>query len=317
MSEIIVAENLTRTFGKIIAVDHISLTVKKGEIFGFLGPNGAGKTTTVRLLCGLIRPDDGKASVAGHDVVKEAGKVRSEVGLLPEPEFAGLYERMTPVENLEYFAKLYGVRENEIKGRVKELLDMMELWSRRDDRVATFSRGMRQKVSIARAIINDPQVLFMDEPTTGLDPATAKSFRDWLAKFCKQLSRTVFLCTHNLPEAEVMCDRIAIINQGKVASMGETRQLEDSLWKKRIFTVTLVSGLEKATSAKLAEIDLIENLKVGRNTIRYETAKPNEANPLIVRKISELGGKIVTLQEERKTLEDVYMKIIGQGAGES
>jgi ABC-2 type transport system ATP-binding protein len=313
MTDIIVAESLTRTFGKIIAVDHVSLSVKQGEIFGFLGPNGAGKTTTVRLLCGLITPDDGRASVDGHDVVKEANKVRSTVGLLPEPELAGLYERMTPIENLEYFAKLYSVPENEIKGRVKGLLDMMELWSRRNDRVATFSRGMRQKVSIARAMINDPQVLFMDEPTTGLDPATAKSFRDWLANFCKQLNRTVFLCTHNLPEAETMCDRIAIINQGRIASIGETHELEDTLWKKRVFTVTLVLGLEKSVSGKLAEAGLIENLKIARNTVRYETSKPNEANPLIIQKILGLGGKVVTLQEERKTLEDVYMKIIGQG----
>jgi ABC-2 type transport system ATP-binding protein len=220
---------------------------------------------------------------------------------------------MTPIENLEYFAKLYSVPENEIKGRVKGLLDMMELWSRRNDRVATFSRGMRQKVSIARAMINDPQVLFMDEPTTGLDPATAKSFRDWLANFCKQLNRTVFLCTHNLPEAETMCDRIAIINQGRIASIGETHELEDTLWKKRVFTVTLVLGLEKSVSGKLAEAGLIENLKIARNTVRYETSKPNEANPLIIQKILGLGGKVVTLQEERKTLEDVYMKIIGQG----
>jgi ABC-2 type transport system ATP-binding protein len=313
MTDVIIAESLTRLFGKIVAVDHISLSVKQGEIFGFLGPNGAGKTTTVRLLCGLIRPDDGKASVDGHDVVNEANEVRSIVGLLPEPELAGLYERMTPIENLEYFARLYGVPENQTKSRVKELLDMMELWSRRNDRVATFSRGMRQKVSIARAIINDPQVLFMDEPTTGLDPATAKSFRDWLANFCKQLNRTVFLCTHNLPEAESMCDRIAIINQGKIVRMGETHELEDSLWKKRVFTVTLVSGLEKSASGKLAETGLIENLKIARNTVRYETDRPDQANPLVIQKILGLGGKIVTLQEERKTLEDVYMKIIGQG----
>ncbi|WXG42594.1 MAG: ABC transporter ATP-binding protein [Promethearchaeati archaeon SRVP18_Atabeyarchaeia-1] len=312
MSEIIAAEGLTRAFGNVMAVDHVSFSVKKGEIFGFLGPNGAGKTTTVRLLCGLIRPDDGKASVDGHNVATQANEVRSIVGLLPEPELAGLYERMTPLENLEYFARLYGVPESEIKGRERELLDMMELWPRRNDRIATFSRGMRQKVSIARAIINDPQVLFMDEPTTGLDPATAKSFRDWLANFCKQLNRTVFLCTHNLPEAESICDRIAIINKGKIATIGGTRELEGSLWKRRVFTVTLLSALEKGDSGKLAEIGSIENIKISRNTVRYETDVPNEANPQIIQKILQLGGKIVTLQEERKTLEDVYLKIVGQ-----
>jgi ABC-2 type transport system ATP-binding protein len=310
---IIHVDNLTRTFGKVVAVDHISLDVAKGEIFGFLGPNGAGKTTTVRVLCSLLKPDEGKATIDGHDIVKEASTVRSVVGLLPEPELSGLYERMTPIENLTYFAKLYNIGERQIENRVKELLDMMDLWRRRNDRVATFSRGMRQKLSIARAIIHDPQVLFMDEPTTGLDPAAAKSFREFIARLCKQLNRTVFLCTHNLPEADTLCDKIAIINHGQIAMTGETSELRKSLWKKRVFIITLLPGLDKNIVGKISAIGSIENVKLKRNMIQYETEKPDESNPLIVQRIVESGGKILTLQEEKKTLEDIYMKIVGQG----
>ncbi|WXG45236.1 MAG: ABC transporter ATP-binding protein [Candidatus Atabeyarchaeum deiterrae] len=317
MSSIIHVENLTRTFGKIVAVDHISLEVKEGEIFGFLGPNGAGKTTTLRLLCGLLKPDDGKATVGGHDVAQEANVVRSIVGLLPEPELSGLYERMTPIENLTYFARLYGLPERQIDDRIKELLNMMDLHGRRNDRVATFSRGMRQKLSIARAIIHDPKILFMDEPTTGLDPEAAKSFREFIARLCKQLNRTVFLCTHNLPEADMICDRIAIINQGRLATIGETSELEKSLWTRRVFTLSLLPGFDKSVIERLPDIGSIDNLKLRRNTLQYETDKPDKVNPLIVQRIVESGGRIVTLQEERKTLEDVYMKIIGQAEGSS
>lgn len=312
MTGTILVDNLTRTFGKTIAVDHISLEVKEGEVFGFLGPNGAGKTTTVRMLCSLIKPDEGKAIVGGHDIVKEGNAVRSIVGLLPEPELSGLYERMTPIENLEYFARLYDLPENQLKSRVKELLDMMELWGRRSDRVATFSRGMRQKLSIARALIHDPKILFMDEPTTGLDPAAAKSFREFIANLCKQLNRTVFLCTHNLPEADMICDRIAIINHGRLATIGETSELKKSLWAKRVFTLSLLPGFDKSVMERLADIGSVDNLKLRRNTLQYETDKPDQVNPTIVQRIVQSGGKIVTLQEERKTLEDIYMKIIGQ-----
>jgi ABC-2 type transport system ATP-binding protein len=317
MTGTISVDNLTRTFGKIVAVDHISLEVKEGEIFGFLGPNGAGKTTTVRMLCSLIKPDEGKATVGGHDIEKEASTVRSIVGLLPEPELSGLYERMNPIENLEYFARLYGLSESQMKTRVKELLDMMDLWSRRNDRVSTFSRGMRQKLSIARALIHDPKILFMDEPTSGLDPAAAKSFREFIANLCKQLDRTVFLCTHNLPEADTICDRIAIINRGQLATMGETSELRKSLFTKRVFTLTLLPGFDKTTIEKLPDIGSIDNMKLRRNILQFETDKPEEVNPVIVQRIVQSGGKIVALQEEKKTLEDIYMKIIGQTGGSS
>jgi ABC-2 type transport system ATP-binding protein len=220
---------------------------------------------------------------------------------------------MTPIENLVFFGRLYDIPERQVMNRVKDLLDMMDLWSRRNDRVGTLSRGMRQKLSIARAIIHDPKILFMDEPTTGLDPAAAKSFREFLARLCKQLNRTVFLCTHNLPEADMICDRIAIINHGQIAMTGTTSELKKSLWEKRVFTITLLPGVEKSIAERISEIPSIENVKLKRNTVRFETEKPDESNPLVVQRIVELGGRIVTLQEETKTLEDIYMKIIGQG----
>jgi ABC-2 type transport system ATP-binding protein len=176
---------------------------------------------------------------------------------------------------------------------------------------------MRQKLSIARALIQDPLILFMDEPTTGLDPAAAKSFREFIATLCKELNRTVFLCTHNLPEADMICDRIAIINNGRLATIGETSEIRKSLWKNRVFAVTLASGFDKSMADRLAKISSIINVKLRKNMIQYETDKPDEANPQVVNAIVDLGGKIVTLAEERRSLEDIYMKIIGEPHGVS
>ena len=228
---------LVKRFGNIMAIDGITFHVEEGEIFGFLGPNGAGKTTTVRVLCCLLAPRAGSATVAGYDIIREPEKVRESVGLLPEVH--GHYERLTGYENLEFYGQLYDVPESELHGRMKELLNTMGLWDRRNDKVGTYSKGMKQKLAIARAMIHDPPVLFLDEPTSALDPTSQRRVRDDILALSRKRERTIFICTHNLAEAEMLCDRIAIINHGKIVAIGETEKLRRKLWRSETFELTL------------------------------------------------------------------------------
>ncbi|OGO15522.1 MAG: multidrug ABC transporter ATP-binding protein, partial [Chloroflexi bacterium RBG_13_68_17] len=200
-------ENLTKQFESNLAVDKLSLEVKVGEVFGFLGPNGAGKTTTLRMLCALIGPSAGRAWVAGHEIGREDDQIRRQVGILTESP--GLYDRLSAEYNLGFFAQLYEVES--VAAQVERYLRLLGLWERRAEPVGTFSKGMRQKLAIARAMLHEPRVLFLDEPTSGLDPEAAHLVREFIGGL-KEEGRTIFLCTHNLDEADRLCDRIAIFN---------------------------------------------------------------------------------------------------------
>jgi ABC-2 type transport system ATP-binding protein len=207
---VIRTEALTKRFGRVLAVDRLDLEVREGEVFGFLGPNGAGKTTTLRLLCALIGPTSGTAEVAGLRLGHDDERIRASVGILTE--HPGLYERLTARENLRFFADLYGLDRPTAVAQVERYLRLMLLWDHRDEPVATFSRGMKQKMAIARAVLHEPRILFLDEPTTGLDPDAARTVRELITSVARE-GRTVFLCTHNLDEADRMCDRIAFFRQ--------------------------------------------------------------------------------------------------------
>ncbi|HVD50488.1 MAG TPA: ABC transporter ATP-binding protein, partial [Candidatus Udaeobacter sp.] len=206
MKSVIRTEKLTKRFGSLTAVDGIDLDVHEGEVFGFLGPNGAGKTTTLRLLCALIAPTTGTAEIAGFRLGHDDAKIRAAVGILTEQP--GLYERQSAWDNLVFYATLYGLPKPVAKSQAERYLRMMGLWDRRAEAVVTFSRGMKQKMAIARAALHEPRVLFLDEPTTGLDPDAAKTVREFIVTLRGE-GRTVFLCTHNLDEADRLCDRIA------------------------------------------------------------------------------------------------------------
>src|SRR5712692_3602496 len=206
MKTVIRTEKLTKRFGDLTAVDGIDLDVREGEVFGFLGPNGAGKTTTLRLLCALIAPTSGTAEIAGFRLGRDDPKIRAAVGILTEQP--GLYERQSAWDNLVLFATLYGLTASEAASQAERYLRLMGLWDRRAEPVATFSRGMKQKMAIARAALHEPRIIFLDEPTTGLDPDAAKTVRDFIITL-RDEGRTVFLCTHNLDEADRLCDRIA------------------------------------------------------------------------------------------------------------
>jgi len=225
-------QGLTKFFGRVVAVDHVNFSVQRGEIVGLLGPNGAGKTTTLRILTTVLRPTEGTAKVNGYDVLKESRGVRESIGVLPED--AGLYDRLTPRETLRYYARLSGMKNVDIENKIDELLDMFELKDREKDRVSAFSKGMRQKLALARALIHDPPILFLDEPTAGLDVISARAIRQFITKSTEK-GKTVLLSTHNMVEAQQLCGRIVMINKGRIVAEGTIGELE---------TLTKERGLE-------------------------------------------------------------------------
>lgn len=220
------ADNLTKSFGGFMAVDHISFSVKQGKIFGLLGPNGAGKTTIIRMLCTLLLPTEGTAKVMGSDVVKEADEVRQRIGVVTEKLI--MYDRLTPTENLKVFGKLYDIQSETLEKRIEELLKLVDLWDWRNHRVSDFSSGMRQRLNIVRAMLQEPEILFLDEPTLGLDPTTAHNIR----RFVQQTNKkgvTVFLTTHYMDEADQLSARIGIIDWGKIIAIDTPKNLKESV----------------------------------------------------------------------------------------
>ncbi len=211
-------EGVTRDFGTLRAVDHVTLDVPAGVVFGFLGPNGSGKTTTIRLLLGLIRATSGAARVLGFDVAAEAEAIREKTGALLE--HTGLYERLSAEDNLDYYGRIAGMAAGDRSARIKELLEQADLWERRHEPVGRWSRGMKQKLAVARALLHRPAVVFLDEPTAGLDPVAAVAFRRDVARMVAREGITVFLTTHNLAEAEKVCDRVAVIRRGRLVAVG-------------------------------------------------------------------------------------------------
>ncbi len=300
----ITTRGLSRSFGPVKAVDDVSLEVSEGEVFGLLGPNGAGKTTTIRMLACLISATSGSATVLGKSIGKEARDIRASIGLLPESP--GLYKNMTAYENLDFYGKLYGVAPSKRRGNIEKYLRLFEIWDRRDDLVGNFSKGMKQKVAIARALVHEPKILFLDEPTSGLDPKASKIVNDSLLELKKQ-KRTIFLNTHNLHEAQMLCDRVAIINGGIVAQ-GSPGELERSLWTRE----TEVE-LEKATPAVAKAVESLKSVKsVSRkgNRLTIDVGDPEKSNPEIVRAIVKAGGNVRFVTERRHSLQDVYLELI-------
>ncbi len=216
-------ERVTKRFQNITALSELTLSIKKGEIFGLVGPNGAGKTTAIRILCGALKPTSGRVTVAGMDVGERGTEVKRLIGYLPEEP--NLYERMTPRQLLRFFASLYEVEDAE--ARIEELLTLVGMEEKVDVRIATFSKGMRQRISIARALLHDPEILILDEPTMGLDPLTAREIREFVASFNGR--KTVLLCTHYMPEAEQLCDRVGILHRGRLVALGSPEQLKAEL----------------------------------------------------------------------------------------
>lgn len=290
---------LTRAFGPRLAVEDLSLQVEPGEMLALLGPNGAGKTTTVRMLAGLLAPTSGEAWVAGYCVNKEPEKVRPKLGIVPENP--GFYKRLSVRANLRFFAELYGVRNAR---RIEETLDLVGLSERAEEPVATLSKGMRQRLALARALVHDPPVLLLDEPTSGLDPEAAKEVRELLAELTQE-KRTILLCTHNLSEAERLCHRVALLKTRLVA-LGTPEEL-----KRRIFGRRVVITLREPFS-EIPDLGLpfVREIHLDGEKLFVSVDDPQRHNPALIRKLVELGAEIVYVAEEARTLEEVYLELL-------
>jgi len=300
----IVTEALTKRFNDFTAVDAFTLHVRAGEIVALLGPNGAGKTTTVRMLAAILKPTFGRATVAGFDVVRDARAVRQHVGVLTE--MPGLYLRMTALPYLDFFGQLWGLSSRQRAGRGELLLRRFGMWESRDQRLGECSKGMKQKLSLIRAMLHDPSVLLLDEPTSAMDPHSAKLVRDAIISL-RDERRAIVVCTHNLAEAEVLADRIAIIRRGRLVSLGTPGELKAQLLGPPLMEVRLVGSVD-GLAPRLAGI--VEVKAQGKGWLRYRTAEPEEVNPRLLRRLAALGRQVVTLSEVPRTLEDVYLRVV-------
>ncbi|HEX7468276.1 MAG TPA: ATP-binding cassette domain-containing protein [Methanobacterium sp.] len=299
------AENLTRKFGDLTAVDKLTFHIKEGEVFGFLGPNGAGKTTTMRILACLISKTNGEARIAGYDVSDEADslKIRKIVGLLPEN--VGLYDDLTAYKNLDFYGKLYECSETQRKENIEHFLKLLGLWDKREVLVGTFSKGMKQKLAIARALIHDPEILFLDEPTANLDPESSKTVRDFILDLKKE-KKTIFLNTHNLDEAHRICDKIGIFNT-KLMAIGSPEELEGSVWSNK--TVIQLEQMNDKILKALTKLSL-RNITTDNNKLIIDVVNPKKENPIIVDAIVSAGGQVQYVTRLSPTLEDAYLKFV-------
>jgi len=302
---LIETDSLTKKFGDLTAVDGVTFRVEDGEVFGFLGPNGAGKTTTVRMLCCLISKTSGSARIAGYEVGNNADslKIRKIIGLVPDN--VGLYEALSAYDNLDFYGKLYDCPDAQRKDNIERFLKMLGLWEKRNVAAGTFSKGMKQKLAIARALIHDPTVLFMDEPTANLDPESAKTVRDFILELKKE-KRTIFLNTHNLDEAQRICDRIGILNT-KLMAIGTPDELERSVSGRKT-----VVQLEQASDAILVALKNLSlgNVAVDGNKLTIDVTNPEKQNAVIVDAIVRAGGHIQSVSVIGSTLEDAYLKLV-------
>jgi ABC-2 type transport system ATP-binding protein len=302
-------DNLTRKFGGLAAAEHLTLRVDEGEIFGLLGPNGAGKTTTVRMLCCLISKTSGSATIGGYEVGngKNGLKIRKIVGLVPDN--VGLYESLTAYENLDYYGTPYRRSDSQRKESNEYFLKLLGLWEKRDVLAGSFSKGMKQKLTIARALVHDPDVLFMDEPTANLDPEAAKTVRDFILQL-KGEKKTIFLNTHNLDEAQRICDRIGILNT-KLMAIGTPEELERAVRGRK--TVIQLRQVNEAILDSLKNLK-VKNLIIEGNTLTVDVMDPAEENPEIVDTIVAAGGHIETVTVTSGSLEEAYLKLVKENA---
>ncbi|MGD0070081.1 MAG: ABC transporter ATP-binding protein [Candidatus Bathyarchaeia archaeon] len=300
------AENLTRKFGNLTAVEDLTLHVDDGEVFGFLGPNGAGKTTTIRMLCCLISKTSGSARIGGYEIgnKEDSLKIRKIIGLVPDN--VGLSENLSAYDNLDFYGKIYDCTATQRKESIQRFLEMLGLWEKRNVLAGTFSKGMKQKLAIARALIHDPQILFLDEPTANLDPEAAKTVREFILDLKKQ-KKTIFLNTHNLDEAQRICDKIGILNT-TLRATGTPQELEQSVSGRKT-----VIGLEQQVNDvvlnALKKLSL-KNLTSEGNTITFDAEDPDKQNSPVVEAIVLAGGHVRSINVVGSTLEDTYLKLV-------
>jgi ABC-2 type transport system ATP-binding protein len=295
-------DNLTKIFSTTTAVDNLNLEVEEGEVFGFLGPNGAGKTTTVRMLTSLIAPTSGTAVVNGYRVGEQDTEIRRTVGILTETP--GMYDNLSALFNLEIYADLYEVEDP--AGQVEKYLSMLGLWDRRMDEAGTFSKGMKQKLAIARALLHEPRILFLDEPTAGLDPEAARLVHDFILDVKKQ-GRTIFLCTHNLDEADRLCDRVGVFKTHMLV-VDTPANLRSQLFGRKV-VFHLVQPNE-SLAASIRDLPYVHEAKIVDNKLVVNLDDPESHNPEVIRTLVNAGADIQFVGELRHSLEDVYLQLV-------
>jgi len=306
MNPIIQLQNISRSFGDNCAINNISFSVEEGEVFGLLGPNGSGKTTLVRLLNGVLVPTSGKATLFGRDVTVDGAYIRARTGVLTETP--SLYERFTAKKNLNFFGRFYGIPDVELSDRVNKILALLNLADRADEPVGGFSKGMKQRLAIARALIHDPQVIFLDEPTSGLDPESSRQVDGIIRELASDNGKTVFLCTHNLNEAQHLCSRVAMINKGKILALGSIHDLTERLWKAIPVEMEFISAPSEAALRSIREIEGVTVESISENTLTLRVSQKHLIPSVILAAIRH-GGEIFRVTPRDYSLEEVYFAI--------
>jgi ABC-2 type transport system ATP-binding protein len=303
-------QNLTKTFGKFTAVDNISFSVKKGEIFGLLGPNGAGKSTTLRMLSTLARPTKGTATIGGYDIVKNDNEVRKLIGIVSEKMI--MYDRLTAKENLWFFGSLFNIPKDVLTKRIDELLELVKLTKWKNAQVGTFSSGMRQKMNVVRALLNLPQVLFLDEPTLGLDPQSSVEIRDFIKKLNQENGTTVVITTHMMVDADLICDRIAIVDHGKIVALDTSPNLKKLISGAETTILRLnISNLTAELTRVIRKLECVDSVTQENSTTLKILVHGDEAFDSVIDAMRVKNGKISSMENLQPTLEDVFLHITG------
>ena len=305
--DIIETFGLTKTFNGLTAVDHVSFSVKEGEIFGFLGPNGAGKTTTIKMLTTLLRPTEGTAKVCGFDIVKNRNEVRQNIGVVfQEP---ALDTKLTGKENLDFHARMYGLDREKRISRIEEVLELVDLQDKKDVLVKYYSGGMKRRLEIARGLMHFPKVLFLDEPTLGLDTQTRRAIWDYIRKMNRDEKTTIFLTTHYMDEADFLCDRVGIIDHGKIIVIDTIPKLKNAIGND---VITLSCSQIKKLKSKLEEEKWVKNLKQHDGFLTFGVERGEEKIPLIIEIAQKLNIKIKSINVRKPTLDDVFLHFTGR-----
>ncbi len=306
MAHAIQVEGVVRTFGSVRAVDGLTFAVEPGEVFGVLGHNGAGKTTLVRLINGLLTPDAGRIQVFGLDAATDGSTIRQQTGVLTETP--SLYERLTARDNLTLFAGLYGVPRDQIDRRVDAVLQLFNLTDRAKDKSGGFSKGMKQRLALARALVHEPQILFLDEPTAALDPEAARGVTTLIESLSQERGRTVFLATHNLNEAQNLCARVAILSHGKLLALGTTTELARQIWSALWLDFELAAPLTPDQIAALKQIDCVREAEAGDHTLAVQVCDEDHI-PAVIAALAAGGGQIKRVNPREHSLEDIYFEL--------
>lgn len=309
-------DHLKKRFGEFFAVDDVSFEVKKGEVFGLLGPNGAGKSTTLRILSTLARPTSGTASIGGFDIVKHDNEVRKLVGIVSEKMI--MYDRLTAKENLTFFGSLFDIPGDILAPRIEELLDLVQLTKWKDSLVGTFSTGMRQRMNVIRALLNMPQVLFLDEPTLGLDPQSSVEIREFVKTLNREKGVTIIVTTHTMIDADILCDRIGIIDHGKVVALDTSANLKRLITGGSAAVLNLdVPNLSPGILEAVQRLDCVKSAVQDNSSHVRVMAGGEDAFDSIIDAVRKNGGKIASIESQQPTLEDVFLHLTGHEVRDS